>query len=187
MGNPETVWLYSGSAVTILLITVLLIMVLRRVLRKQTLPQDEGNSRRVVIDHVHTGAAWIDAEGLIRSANPAIAATLRVTQDELRARDWYALFARSEKDRVKEAYGQMMLMGIASLEANSERTDGSFVMQNVILMAAYDQKSQFLGHHCLMMDRTREKALEGRVQELSDALEHLTEALERVQAAAQLR
>jgi hypothetical protein len=56
-------------------------------------------------------------------------------------------------------------------------------MQNVVLVSVHDHKTRFVGHHCLTVDRTREKMLESRVQELTDALEHLNGALERVQSA----
>jgi len=170
-------WLYLLFAVTILVI------VLRRVLRRQTPLTDELYSKKVAIDHVHSGAAWVCGDGKIGSMNPALATSLGARPEELVGQDWYLIFNERERDRVKEAYAQMLLVGIASLDANMERMDGSKAMQNVVLVSVHDHKTRFVGHHCLTVDRTREKMLESRVQELTDALEHLNGALERVQSA----
>jgi PAS domain S-box-containing protein len=170
-------WLYLLAAVTVLVI------VLRRVLRRQMPLNDELYSKKVAIDHVHSGAAWVRTDGTIGSMNPALAASLGARQEEFTGQDWYLLFPQRERERVKEAYAQMLLIGIASLDADTERKDGSMAMQNVVLVAVHDHKTRFVGHHCLTVDRTREKTLENRVQELTDALEHLNGALERVQSA----
>jgi PAS domain S-box-containing protein len=170
-------WLFLLGAVTILII------VLRRVLRRQTPLNDELYSKKVAIDHVHSGAAWVRVDGTVASMNPALAASLGARKDELVGQDWYLLFAERERARVKEAYSQMLLVGISSLDVDTERTDGSKAMQNVVLVAVHDHKMRFVGHHCLAVDRTHEKMLEARVQELTDALEHLNGALERVQSA----
>jgi PAS domain S-box-containing protein len=173
-------WLYLLGAVTALIIA------LRRVLRREAPLNDELYSRKVAIDHVHSGAAWVCADGKIGSMNPALVVSLGMRNCELVGQDWYLLFAEHERENMREAYAQMVLRGIASLDAETQRTDGSLATQNVVLVAVYDHKTRFAGHHCLTVDRTHEKMLERRVHELAAELERLNEAL-RNEAAEHLQ
>jgi|SRR5579863_9778339 len=160
-------WLYLLATVTILVIA------LRRVLRRQTPLNDELYSKKVAIDHVHSGAAWVRVDGVIGSMNPALATSLGIKPDELIGHDWYLLFPAHERARVRESYSQMLLLGIASLDTDTERADGSKAVQNVVLVAVHDHKTRFVGHHCLMMDHTNEKMLQNKVRELTEQLDRL--------------
>ncbi len=58
--------------------------VLRRVLRRQAPLSDELYSKQVAIDHVHSGVAWVRADGTLGSVNPALAeAPMKTTPREL--------------------------------------------------------------------------------------------------------
>ena len=157
-------WLYLLGAVTVLGIA------LRRVLRRQKPLDDELYSKTVAIDHVHSGVAWVRADGTIGSMNPALSATLKIKKNELDGRDWLLLFPQKERSRVQEAYSQALLLGIASVNACVERSDGSPAWIDMVLVAGHDHKMRFVGHHCLTVDRTRERWLEEKVQELTAAL-----------------
>jgi PAS domain S-box-containing protein len=158
-------WLYLLGAVTVLGIA------LRRVLRRQKPLDDELYSSKVAIDHVHSGVTWIRANGTIGSMNPSLAGTLLVKQHELDGHDWMLLFPQKERARVKEAYSQGLLLGIASIDVYVERSDGSLAWLNMVMVAVHDHKMRFVGHHCLTVDRTREKILEEKVNELTAVLE----------------
>ncbi len=86
-------WLYLLGAVTVLGIA------LRRVLRRQKPLDDELYSSKVAIDHVHSGVAWVRANGTIGSMNPALAGTLNVKQHELDGHDWLLLFPAERAKR----------------------------------------------------------------------------------------
>jgi len=158
-------WLYLLGAVTFLVIA------LRRVLRRQKPLDDQVYSSRVAIDHVHSGVAWIRADGTIGSMNPSLAATLGIKHGELNGHDWLLLFPQRERTKAREMYSQMLLVGIASTDIQVERTNGSLASLNMVLVAVHDHKTRFVGHHCLTVDRTREKYLEEKVKQLTEALE----------------
>jgi PAS domain S-box-containing protein len=90
---------------------------------------------------------------------------------KLTGRDWYELFAQQDRDRIQEAYSQMLLLGRATLDAQGRRVDGGRSGLEVLIVAIHDHKMRFVGHHCLVVDRTREKMLEAAVDELSRRLE----------------
>jgi hypothetical protein len=45
------------------------------------------------------------------------------------------------------------------------------------MVAIHDYKMRFVGHHCLMVDRTREKMLEAQVEKLTKGLEQRASAV----------
>ena len=113
-------WLYLLGIVTFLII------VLRRVLRKQKPLHDELYSKKVAIEYVYTGVAWVGEDSKLGSVNPALARALQIDQNSLIGRDWYEIFAVGDRNQVREAYKLMLLMGKASLEVRGLRADGSF-------------------------------------------------------------
>jgi len=157
-------WLYLLAAVTILVIA------LRRVLRRQKPLDDELYYKKVAIDHVHSGVAWVRADGTIGSMNPSLAGILGIKLGELDGHDWLLLFPSRDRARVQEVYSQMLLLGIASLDTYVERANGSLAWLNMVMVAVHDHKTRFVGHHCLTVDRTREKQLEEKVKELTETL-----------------
>ena len=157
-------WLYLLGAVTVLVIA------LRRVLSRQKPLDDELYAKKVAIDHVQSGVAWVRANGTIGFLNPSLAGTLAVKHGELEGHDWLMLFPQKERAKVREAYSQALLLGIATIDAHVERNDGSLAWLNLMLVAVHDHKMRFVGHHVLTLDRTRERALEEKVGELTKAL-----------------
>src|SRR5579863_5529425 len=164
MSRPE-LWLYLLGAVTVLLIS------LRRVLHRQTPLSEELYSKRVAIDHVQSGVAWIRSDGTIGSINPALAKTVGALPKEILGEPWERLFPEKERPRVQETYSQALLMGKTSLSTLAQRTDGSLARVDVILVTIHDSKTRLVGHYCLMEDRTRELELEESVEKLITTLE----------------
>ena len=77
------------------------------------------------------------------------------------------MFPQKDQARLDQAYRQSLLMGKASLEIEAQRTDGSLVKADVLLVSIHDHKTRFIGHYCLMEDRTYLQELEGLIQRLS--------------------
>jgi PAS domain-containing protein len=156
-------WLYLLGAVTALIIA------LRRVLRRQKPLDDELYSRRVAIEHVHSGIAWIRADGNVGTVNQAFSLTLRSLPKELTGQEWTLLFPHSERDRIREAYRQALLMGIANIDTCAERPDRSLARLSLRLVVVHDHKMRFVGHYCLTEDRTQLSVLQDKLKELSEA------------------
>ena len=152
-------------------LSVLLMIALRRVKAQQDPLKDEVYTTTIAIEHVQSGVAWIRADGKIRSINASFARALGAEPKKLTGRDWYELFAPQDRDKMQEAYSQMLLVGRAELDANGRRLNGGQSGLQVLMVAIHDYKMRFVGHHCLVVDRTREKVLEAQVEELTIALE----------------
>jgi PAS domain S-box-containing protein len=151
--SPE-LWFY------LLGLSVLLVIALRRVLARQAPLSDELYSKTVAIEHVQSGVAWIRADGSVKTINASFASTLGALQRELLGKEWYDLFAQQDRSRLQEAFSQMLLLGKCTLEAMGKRMDGTYAGLEILLVAVHDHKMRFVGHHCLIADRTRERLLE---------------------------
>jgi PAS domain S-box-containing protein len=163
MRSPA-LWLYLLGAVTVLLI------VLRRVLHRQIPLNDEIYSKQVAIDHVHSCVAWVRADGLIGSVNPALSKTVRMLPRELVAQPWETIFPLEERAKLQEAHRQALLMGKIRLETQALRPDGTLAKVRVLLVTIHDHQSRLVGHYCLMEDLTREFELEQQIEKLTSAL-----------------
>ena len=123
--------------------------------------------KQVAIEHVQSGVAWIRADGMVGSINQSFADTLGAVPRELVARDWYDLFAAQDQEQIKEAFSKMLLVGKATLPVQGRRMDGTHVDLELLMVAIHNHKMRFVGHHCMVVDRTRERVLEAQVAELS--------------------
>ena len=63
----------------------------------------------------------------------------------------------------------MLLLGKSSVDVRCRRADGSYCHLEMLMVAIHDYKMRFVGHHCLAVDRTREKLLEVQLEALTRA------------------
>jgi PAS domain S-box-containing protein len=157
-------WLFLLAVVTVLVINR------RRIIRSITPLNDELYSSKVAVEHVHSGVGWVRADGKVGSVNQSLSDTIGAKPGELLEHDWYLMFPRYDRPRVNEAYTQMLLAGIASIDTHIERGDGVLRPVNARLVAVHDHRMRFLGFHCLVHDESRARSLEQQVQDLSEAL-----------------
>jgi PAS domain S-box-containing protein len=154
-------WLYLLGTVTVLVI------VLRRVLRRQIPLSDELFSKKVAVEYVQSGVAWVRGDGTLGAVNQSLADTLRSTPADLMGKEWYKIFPPEEHSVVRDGYSQMLLVGVYAFDGPGQRVDGSRVWLNIKLVAAADHKARYVGHYCLVQDRTRERELEEQVRSLT--------------------
>jgi PAS domain S-box-containing protein len=146
-----------------------LVIALRRTRRRQSPLDNELYSKRVAVDHVQSGVAWVREDGTFGSVNESFAKAFHKKPSEFAGREWYKVFGAADHARVRESYSQMMLMGIISFDAMGQRLDESPAWLNVRLVAVHDDHMRFVGHHCMIEDKTREHELEQRVLALEEA------------------
>lgn len=152
-------WLYLLGIATALTIA------LRRVTRRLKPLDDELYAKNVAIEQLQSGVAWVRADGTFGSANQSFAKTLKIAPAALVGKEWYKMFPPEDHSRIHEFYSQTLLSGVTSFDARGLRPDGSTVWLNVRLAAVHDHDLRFVGHHCLIEDRTREHELELQLKE----------------------
>lgn len=157
-------WLFLLGVVTLLVIS-------RRRLRLLVAPLDDAlYSTKVAVEHVHSGVGWIRADGKVGSVNQSLADSMALKSADLVDRDWYLMFPSEERGLVREAYTQMLLAGIASMETVVQRGDGSTHPVSLRLVAVHDHKMRLVGHHCMLQDQAQQRDLEFQIKQLSQAL-----------------
>jgi PAS domain S-box-containing protein len=156
-------WLYLLGLVT------LLVIALRRVLRRQKPLSDELYSKQVAINHVHSGVAWVRADGTIGTVNPSLLATLGADSAKVIGRDWLEIFPMDDRDHLREAYRQMLLAGKISLETQARRFDGTLAEVSVLLVVVHDHKTRLIGHYCLLEDCAKIHQLQKEIRALTEA------------------
>jgi len=148
-------------------------IVLRRVLKRQNPLSDELYSKTVAVEYVHSGVAWLRADGTFGSVNQSLAKAFHMAPADLVGRHWHDLFGENDQARIREVYDQALLMGMTGFEAEAESANGARLWLNVRLVAVHDRKMGLAGLYCLIEDRTRERNLEEQVcaleQRLSEA------------------
>jgi PAS domain S-box-containing protein len=155
-------WLYLLGTITVLCIA------LRRVIHRQTPLSDEVYSTKVAFDHLQSGVAWVNGDGIVGMVNSSLAATLASDPRTLIGRAWLDIFPKEERERVRQAYSQMLLLGRTELDTYGQRADGSFAWLSVRLVGVHDHKMRFVGHHCMMLDSTQTRLLEERLEVLEE-------------------
>jgi PAS domain S-box-containing protein len=157
-------WLYLLGAVTFLIIA------LRRVLRKQKPLNDALYRTKVAIEHVHSGVAFVQPDGKVGSVNPALMDLIGGQPSDHLNVDWHQLFPPSEQTKVREAYTQMLLQGIASFDGHIQRGNQSRAPVQVRLVTVNDHKMRLMGHHCMIHSVERERELESKIEQLTREL-----------------
>jgi len=148
-----------------------LIIKLRRVLRRQSPLDDELHSKQVAVAHVQSGIAWVRGDLTFGSVNQSFAETFHMPAGDFTGREWYKIFGPDDHDRVRDSYARMMLRGMISFEAMGQRSDGSLAWLDVRLVPVHDGHMRFVGHHCMISDKSRERELEQQVRDLEERLE----------------
>jgi len=155
-----------------------LVIKLRRVLRRLSPLNDELHSKQVAIAHVQSGVAWVRGDLTFGSVNQSFADTFHMLPRDFTGREWYKIFGPDDHERIRDSYSKMMLTGVTGFEAAGERSDGSLAWLDVRLVAVHDTHMRFVGHHCMVADKSRERELEQQISNLEERLELIALAVE---------
>ncbi len=145
---------------SLLAVATFLGIVVRRLLRRQKPLIDDLFYKRVAIDHVHDGVAWVTGGGKISYLNPALARMLEASPEQLNGRTWFEMFIPEERGRINDAYSQMLLSGKARLDARVVDSRGVVTLRSLLIVAVHDHKMRLAGHHCILHDTTQEAQAE---------------------------
>jgi PAS domain-containing protein len=84
---------------------------------------------------------------------------------------WQPTVHPDDLQTLVDTYQQMLKAGKAEVEARGVRKDGSIFYKQVVIVAAYDQQKQFIGHHCFAKDITDRKQAEAALKQAKQELE----------------
>ncbi|WP_404788681.1 response regulator [Altericista sp. CCNU0014] len=108
------------------------------------------------------GISRLDPQGRYLFVNEAYAKAVGYTPAEMIGMDWQRTIHPDDLEAVIAEYQHMLNAGKVELEARGIRKDGSIFDKQLVMIGAYDDQHQFIGHHCFMKDITEKKQLEAQ-------------------------
>ena len=165
-----------ASMIAAFLAFTLLVLIGRRMLLR---PYVELALSKEAISKAVEGISRVDTDGRYIEMNNAYANNAGYAPDELVGKDWGLTVHPDDLDMLNMAYAEMIEVGTVSAEARGIKKDGSVFHKQVTMISQYDEKNNFIGHHCFMKDISARKASEAQREELVERLSDSNEELER--------
>jgi len=137
--------------------------------RKQA--EEELRQLNTALENAVEGISRLDTQGHYICVNKAYASTLGYQPEEMIGMAWQPTVHPDDLQKLVDAYQQMLKTGKAEVEARGVRKDGSIFYKQVVMVAAYDQQEQFIGHHCFAKDITDRKQAEAALKQAKQELE----------------
>jgi len=137
--------------------------------RKQA--EEELRQLNTALENAVEGISRLDTQGRYICVNKAYASTLGYQPEEMIGMAWQPTVHPDDLQTLVDTYQQMLKAGKAEVEARGVRKDGSIFYKQVVIVAAYDQQKQFIGHHCFAKDITDRKQAEAALKQAKQELE----------------
>jgi PAS domain S-box-containing protein len=123
-----------------------------------------------VMENAISGISKLDAEGRYLYVNKAYADITGYRPEEMIGMSWQRTVHPDDLAPLNIAYQQMRQDGKVEVEARGVRQDGSSFYKHLVMISAYDQQQQFIGHYCFMKDISDRKAIEEELQQSESTL-----------------
>jgi PAS domain S-box-containing protein len=130
--------------------------------RKRT--EQEVQDLATALENAVEGISRLDTQGRYISVNKAYANAVGYQPEEMIGMEWPHTLHPEDRSKLMAAYGQMLIDGKVEIEARGIRKDGSIFYKQLVMISAYDEQKQFIGHHCFMKDISDRKLAEAQLQ-----------------------
>ncbi|WP_273545964.1 response regulator [Leptodesmis sichuanensis] len=118
------------------------------------------------------GIAQFDREGRYIHVNPAYAAMVGYTPEELIGKDWQRTVHPDDLETMMAAYQRMLADGKVEVEARGIRKDGTIFDKQLFMITAYNPQQEFIGHYCFMKDVSDRREVERLKDEFISIVSH---------------
>jgi len=133
-----------------------------------------------VMENAVSGISKLDAQGRYVYVNKAYADMTGYEPEEMINMLWQQTIDVSDSKQMQKAYLQMIRDNIIEVETKGIRKDGSCFYKQLVMVAAYDEQHQFVGHYCCMKDISDRKHIEVERQRAEENLRHQKEMLQAI-------
>ncbi len=134
--------------------------------------QEEMRAMSTALESAVEGISRLDAQGRYIFVNQAYASMIGYQPEELLGMEWLVSVHAEDHEKLMAAYQQMLAHGKAEVEARAVREDGSVFDKQVVMVRAYDQQQQFVGHYCFMKDISDRREIERMKDEFVSVVSH---------------
>ncbi len=137
--------------------------------RKQA--EEELRQLNTALENAVEGISRLDSQGRYIAVNKAYASTLGYQPEEMIGMSWQPTVHPNDLQKLVDGYQQMLKAGKTEVEARGLRKDGSIFYKQAVMVAAYDSRGQFIGHHCFVKDITERKQALDAIKQAKEELE----------------
>ncbi|BAZ51388.1 PAS/PAC sensor hybrid histidine kinase [Nostoc sp. NIES-4103] len=138
--------------------------------RKQA--EEELRHLSKALESAVEGISQLDTQGRYIKVNPAYAKAVGYQPEEIIGMDWQVTVYPEDLERLKTAYQQMLIHGKVEAEGRAVRKDKSIFDKQIVMVKAYDQQQQFIGHYCFMKDISDRREVERLKDEFVSVVSH---------------
>ncbi len=118
------------------------------------------------------GIAEVSPDGYYVQVNAAYGEMCGYDPSDLIGEEWWSLISRKDRAAALSAYQVMMDDDRAEVEVRSVRKQGNRFHQKIVLVKAYDQQNQFVGHYCFTQDISARHELDRLKDEFVSIVSH---------------
>jgi PAS domain S-box-containing protein len=136
--------------------------------RKQA--EEELRQLTAAMENAVDGISWLDTQGRYLAVNRAYASPAGYEPEEMIGMEWSLTVHPDDQEKLSLVYQQMLRDGKVEAEAKGIRKDGSIFYKQLVMISAYDEQGQFIGHHCFMKDISDRKQAEAQLQQTAAEL-----------------
>jgi PAS domain S-box-containing protein len=138
--------------------------------RKQA--EEAVRSLTKAMENAVVSISQINGQGVYIKVNPAYAKLLKYQPEELIGTDWQQMVHPNDRDRATEAYRTMFKKGKAEVEVQAVRKDGTVFDQKLVMVKAFDEHHNFIGHYGFMKDISDRREVERLKDEFVSIVSH---------------
>ena len=134
--------------------------------------QAELRSMDIALQSAVEGISKLDTQGRYLYVNQAYANMVGYQPEEMIGLEWPLTVHPEDQEKMRVAYQQMLATGKVEVEARAVRKDGSTFDKQLVMVSAYDQQQQFIGHYCFMKDISDRREIERLKDEFISVVSH---------------
>ncbi len=128
------------------------------------LVEQEIRQLSAALENAVEGISRLDTQGRYVTVNKAYASMVGYQPEELIGREWQPTVHPDDVEKMIAAYQEMLSTGKVEAEARGIRKDGSIFYKQLVMITAYDEQHNFIGHYCFMKDISDKKQAEEILQ-----------------------
>ncbi|HBB35359.1 MAG TPA: hypothetical protein DDZ80_10685 [Cyanobacteria bacterium UBA8803] len=134
--------------------------------------EEELRNLSKALESAVEGISQLDVQGRYLKVNPAYAQMLGYQPEEMIGMEWLLSVHPDDLEKAIAAYQQLLTNGKVEVETRGLRKDGSVFDKQVVMVKAYDQKQQFIGHYCFVKDISERREIERIKDEFVSVVSH---------------
>jgi PAS domain S-box-containing protein len=118
------------------------------------------------------GMVEVNPQGRVIHVNQAYAEMNGYDETELIGDEWWQLIVPEDRARALRAYQLMMSTDRAEVEVCAMRKDGTTFDRKIVLVKAYGEQQQFVGHYCFTQDISSQREVDRLKDEFVSIVSH---------------